>query len=396
MERAPDPHLSLHHVHVFVRDLDRSLRFFTEQLGFRLLFDQQTENVGRFIAVAPQDGTAILGLIAPHPDSSEYGLVGRSGHVVFATDDVAAKHEEWKSRGVVFGSGPKATSWRGVVSMFTDPDGNSFALMSQDDLSREMEAQRRAVAERAESERRAARDMEIAREFQTRLFPQMKLPLGSIDFAGRCIQARQIGGDYFDCLPLGRGSVRLVIGDISGKGIAAALLMANLQAVVRGQSVSALEDLGGFVQAVNKHLFENTTQAAYATMFCGEYNEGSGGLHYVNCGQPPALLIRANGNAEELAATGTVLGLFADSEWSTAETRLEAGDTLVLYTDGVTECVDATGAEFGSERLKATLRQRRNLGALALLDTIMAELLEFGGQEQQDDITVVVAKRLPA
>lgn len=279
--------------------------------------------------------------------------------------------------------------------MFADPDGNSFSLMSQDDLSRRLEAERQAVAERAETERQAAREMEIAREFQARLFPQGPPPLRTIDFAGRCIQARQVGGDYFDCLPLGGDSFGLVIGDISGKGIAAALLMANLQAVVRGQSAMAAEDPLRFVRSANQRLFENTTPEAYATMFFAAYHEGSAELRYVNCGHPPALLIRSDDTVEELAATGTVLGLFAASECSTAETRFDGGDTLVLYTDGVTECSDADEVEFGTDRLIAIMRRSKSLSASALLEEIVNELLTFGGQQQQDDITLVIAKRHP-
>jgi len=116
----------------------------------------------------------------------------------------------------------------------------------------------------------------------------------------------------------------------------------------------------------------------------------------VNCGHPPALLIRSNGDAEELGATGTVVGLFANPESSIGQTRLEPGDTLALYTDGVSECADASGAEFGTERLLASLRRTKDLGAAALLDEILSELLQFGGQQQQDDITLVLARRLPA
>lgn len=392
-ERSPDPHLSIHHVHVFVRDLDRSIGFFTEQLGFRKLFDHYTENVGRFVAVAPPHGNTILGLIAPQPGSAEFDLIGRSGHVVLVTDDITAVYTEWRSRGLLFDRDPQATDWKGIFSVFADPDGNSFALMSQDYVSRELESQRRALAERAESERRAMRDMEIAREFQTRLLPQSPPPLTTLEFAGRCLQASQVGGDYFDCFPLGGRSVGLLIGDISGKGIAAALLMANLQAVVRAQSFVAVEDPLRFVRSLNRHLFDNTVAGAYATLFFGEYNEESGQLRYVNCGHPPAMLIRADGHAEQLPATTTVLGLFAAIECSVGEAQLRAGDTLVLYTDGVTEGCDLDGVEFGTDRLISTLLRDRTLGAEALLEVIVRELQEFGGNEQQDDVTLVVAKR---
>jgi serine phosphatase RsbU (regulator of sigma subunit)/predicted enzyme related to lactoylglutathione lyase len=391
MSPSCGPHLSIHHIHVFVRDLDRSLRFMTEQLGFKLLFDHATEEAGRFLAVGPQDGTTILGLIAPAPDSAEYDLVGRSGHVVLVTDDVNAKYEEWAARGVPFAGPPRPTSWRGIVATFVDPDGNSFALMSQDDISRELELRRRAAAEREEGERRAMREMEIAREFQAELFPKTPPVSRTIDFAGRCVQARQIGGDYFDFLPLGKSWVGMVIADISGKGIAAAVLMANLQASVRSQAAVALEDPRHFLESVNRQLFQNTTPGAYATLFLGEYNDEGGQFRYVNCGHPPPLLLRANGDLEELPATSTVLGLFNGWECGIEETQLFAGDTLVLYTDGVTECFDADGVEFGTERLVDILRRGRN-SAAELLDDIFDELRRFGGPDQQDDITLIVAR----
>ena len=365
----------------------------TEQLGFKLLFDHQTQEAGRFVAIAPDDGPTVLGLIAPQPGSAEYDLIGRSGHVVLVTDDVMSKYEEWKARGVVFRHAPFSTNWRGIVTGFLDPDGNSFALMSQDDLSRKLERDRRAEIERAEAERRAARDLEIAREVQTRLFPQSTPALRSMDFAGRCLQAREVGGDYFDFLPLGGEWLGLVAGDISGKGIAAALLMANLQASIRSQSAVALEDPRRFLRSVNGQFFENSTPGSYATLFFGEYSDRTGEFRYVNCGHPHGLLLRANGSIEELRATTTVLGLFADWDCSIETTWLGHGDTVVLCTDGVSEYFNADDEEFGMERLASVMRRSRGLCASALLDEIIRELREFSGGEQQDDMTLIVARR---
>ncbi|MBN9663799.1 MAG: SpoIIE family protein phosphatase [Acidobacteria bacterium] len=386
------PHLSIHHVHLYVSDLDRSLHFFTQLLGFRLIFDYETDTVGRFIAVAPPDGTALLGLLSLQPGSPESELIGHSGHVVFVTDDIHAVFAEWKSRGVEFRFEPLSTTWGGVFTSFVDPDGNSFALMSHDEVSQRLEDERRAAAERAENERRAIHEMAIAREFQARLLPQALPRLRTIDFAGQCIQARQIGGDYFDCLGLGGDSAGFVIGDISGKGIAAALVMANLQAVVRGQLALAVEDPPRFMESVNRHLFDNTVPTAYATMFFGAYNEATGRLQYVNCGHPPALVLRAGGGIESLGATSTVVGLFAASGCSAAETHLSPGDTLLLYTDGVTECFDPHGAEFGIDRLKAILDGSRGRSAAEILEQVVGAVNEFGGAEQQDDVTLIVAK----
>lgn len=385
------PHLSLHHVHLFVRDLGRSVRFLTEQLGFNFLFDYDTAEGGRFVAVAPPDGTTTLGLSAPEAGSADYDLIGRSGHMVLVTDDVPTTYGEWKSRGVAFLAPPQSTSWRGMVASFTDPDGNPFTLMSHDDISRRLQDERRTAAERAEAERRALRDMEIAREVQAQLFPQAPPAARTIDIAGRCEQARQIGGDYFDFLPLGRDWIGLLIGDISGKGIAAALLMANLQASVRSQSAVALEDPKRFLESVNRHLFDNSPPEAYATLFLGQYCDITGDLRYLNCGHCPALVVRANGKAEELRATSTVLGLFSVWEYGIRETRLNPGDTLLMYTDGVTECSDANGVEFGVERLVEILGHGHQC-ASDLLDEIFRELQAFSGAEQQDDITLVVAR----
>ena len=394
MTSAATPHLSLHHVHLYVRDLDRTSQFVTEQLGLKILFDYQTEEAGRFVMVALQDGRPMLGMISPAPASPEYDLIGRSAQIVLVTDDVEAKYRDWTARGVRFTGPPQPTKWRGMFATFTDPDGNLFALMSQDDITRQLETQRRAAAEREEAERRAIHDMEIAREFQAQLFPKTPPASRTIDFAGRCVQARQIGGDYFDFLPLGRGWVGLVIGDISGKGIAAAVLMANLQASVRSQSAVALDNPRLFLDSVNRHLFDNSTSGAYATLFLGEYCDHSGHFIYVNCGHPPALLLRANGQLEELHSTSTVLGLFPHWEYEMNETRLFPGDTLVLYTDGVTECLDTAGVEFGTERLVQIMR-RGSLTAAALLDEIFNELCRYGGSEQQDDITLIIARCHP-
>lgn len=396
MTLALDPHLSLHHFHVYVSDLDRSLHFFTRILGFRLIFDYEAEVVGRFIAVAPPDGTSFLGLLSPQPESPECELIGRSGNAVFVTDDIQAMYAEWKRRGVAFRSDPVSTAWGGMLTSFVDPDGNSFALMSHSEVSQRLEDERRALADRAENERRAIHEMAIAREFQARLLPQALPRLRTIDFAGQCIQARQIGGDYFDCLGLGGNSVGFVIGDISGKGIAAALVMANLQAVVRGQIALAAEDPPRFMDSVNRHLFDNTVSTAYATMFFAEYNEATGRFRYVNCGHPPALVLRAGGGIELLGATSTVVGLFAVSECQAAETHLGPGDTLVLYTDGVTECFDPDGAEFGIDRLKAILSGHRDGSASTILESIVDAVREFGGSEQQDDVTLLVAKCRPS
>lgn len=386
------PHLSIHHVNVFVSDQDATIRFLTQKLGFTVLFDTVSQD-GRFVAVTPPDRGALIGLVAPAAGTPEHAFVGHSGHVVMVTDDMAAKYAEWTANGVVFDAPPVATDWQGLYATFADPDGNRFILMSQDGVTRALERQRLEAVARADAEVKAAREMDIARQVQARLFPRVPPPSPTLDLAGRCLQAREVGGDYFDFLPLGRRRHGFVLGDISGKGIAAALLMANLQASVRSQSSLAPEEPERFLLSVNCHFFENTTAGAYASLFFGDYDEDSGRFRYVNCGHPPGLLVRAGGEVAELAATTTVVGLFADWECAPAETRIADGDTLVLYTDGVSECWNAAGEDFGVARLASLVRRHRQLGAEALLETILGAIREFGPGEQRDDVTLLVAKR---
>ena len=172
---------------------------------------------------------------------------------------------------------------------------------------------------------------------QARLFPQELPPIGTLEYGGVCIQARQVGGDYYDFLSLGRDRLGLVLGDIAGKGIAGALLMANLQANLRSQCAMALDQPQRFLRSVNQLFYENTADSAYATLFFAEYDDQTKRLRYANCGHLPAFLLRRDGALERLDSTCPVLGLFQAWDCSIDERLLCPGDTLALYTDGVTE-----------------------------------------------------------
>jgi serine phosphatase RsbU (regulator of sigma subunit) len=411
------PHLRIHAINIFVRDQDQSLRFYLDQLGFSMVGDIRLGTGDRWVAVAPPDGSAVLSLVAPKPDSKEYGFIGRPTQVVFVTEDVVAKYGEWRGRGVRFQYAPRLKRvkyerpqaaqnsighsiapeepppiWGGVMTHFKDIDGNIFALVSYDQESRAVEAQRRASAAKLEAERRAAQELEIAKQVQTRLFPQTLPQLATLDYSGTCIQARQVGGDYYDFLDLGKERLGLVVGDISGKGIAAALLMANLQANLRSQCAIALDQPQRFLQLVNRLLYDNSIESAYATLFFAEYDDQTGGLRYVNCGHLPVLMLRHDGTLEKLDSTCTVLGLFKEWDCSIGERLLRSGDTIVLYTDGVTESFDGAGEEFGECRLIESLRRHREQSAAVLVASIVDDLKKFCPHEQSDDITLIVAK----
>ena len=386
------PYLCIQDIVVFVRDLDVSKRFYVEQLGFELITEQTLPTGVRWIEVAPPDGSANLALVEPKPDRPEYKLIGGYLWVLFMTEDVPAKYKEWSERGVRFSFAPETPGWGGTYTRFEDPDGNAFGLEGFDEVRRSLELRRQAQAEKLESERRAAQELEIARQVQARLFPQIRPELKTLEYAGVCLQARQVGGDYFDFLNLGPDRLGLIIGDVSGKGIAAALLMANLQAALRSQSALAFDQPEALLRSVNRLFYDNTAENAFASLLFADYDDATRRLRYVNCGHLSGLLLRSNGNVDQLESTSTLLGLFRDWECSVREQQLSPGDVLVLYTDGITEATDLRGEEFGEQYLIESLRQHRELSCQALLSTIVDGVRQFSAQEQHDDITAIVAK----
>jgi serine phosphatase RsbU (regulator of sigma subunit) len=279
-----------------------------------------------------------------------------------------------------------------LFASLEDPDGNSLKLVESDDLSQSLDEQRRTLAEKLEQERRYAQELEFAKQVQARLFPQSLPELNSLDYAGLCVQARSVGGDYYDFLSHGPQRLGLVLVDISGKGMAAALLMANLQANLRSQYSAGWTGPHQLLQSVNRLFYENTIDSAYATLFFAEYDDRMRRLSYANCGHYSPLLLRRDGEVERLCATGTVVGLFENLDCDVDHRQLQPGDTLVLFTDGVTESCDAHGEEFGEGRLLDTLRRSLSLPTARLLDSVVDEVRRFSPAEQHDDITLIVAK----
>jgi len=212
----------------------------------------------------------------------------------------------------------------------------------------------------------------------------------------------KVGGAYYDFLELQPGRLGLVLADVVGKGVSGALLMANLQANLRSQYAMAVNDLGRLLESVNRLFCENTTDSSFATLFFADYDDFTRRLRYVNCGHLPALLLRAPqaspGEADEsraverLESTSTVLGLFDDWHCDVAEVKLAPGDTLVLYSDGASEAARTDREEFGVSRLIDTMRAHCRFPPAALLEAIVEAVRDFSPGEQQDDITLVVAR----
>lgn len=398
------PFLRLNFVTLWVRDQERSRRFFVEKLDFEAVVDVPTAE-GRWLIVAPpaagwltgSSGVALPGisLVVPPEGSPERQRIGQNTGFSFLTEDVRSLFQQWSKRDVRFPLPPMEPGWgsgQARYALFEDVDGNTFSLIEFDEATRRLEAERRAQAAKLQAERQAAHDLAIAKQVQARLFPQRQPPIQTLVYAGTCHPARTIGGDYYDFLDLGSRRLGLVVADIAGKGIGAALLMANLQAALRSQSATAGEQPERFLRSVNQLLYENTAAGDYATLFFAEYDDATRRLRYSNCGHPPALLLRSDNRLERLGATSTVVGLFEKWECSMEERELAPGDAMLLYTDGVTEAVNGEGEEFGEERLLEAARQHSQLDLEDFLAAVADQARQFSPLEQADDITLIVAK----
>ncbi len=241
---------------------------------------------------------------------------------------------------------------------------------------------------RVRIEARVKSELEIARHVQQKLFPHAIRKLASIDYAGDCVPAREVVGDYYDFLDIGASRLGFVLADVSGKGVAAALLMANLQACFRSQTQEALLHPALMLRSVNKLFYESTQPEHFATLFFGVYDDESRRLVYANCGHLSPILTRANGSVERLTSTATVLGVF--SNWSCEERaiELERGDRLVLFSDGVTEAGIESGEEFGEDGLLAAIQS----GAGADAETLVSSIISAVAGEKADDVTVVAIR----
>ncbi len=251
---------------------------------------------------------------------------------------------------------------------------------------------RREIAQRERSDR----ELEIAREVQQRLFPQTLPTVRGLDFAGYCRPALGVGGDYYDFIRLPEDCLGVAIGDVSGKGIAAALMMASLQASLRGQIISPCPSLAQMIQHVNHLVFEASATNRYATFFYAQYDPASRLMHYVNAGHNPPMVYRKTGSGSHfhrLETGGTVIGLFADFPYQEGTLQLEQGDLFVGFTDGISEAMDRQDEEFSEERLMETVRQCEARSAAEIVTCLLDQVDAFtAGAPQHDDMTLVVMR----
>jgi sigma-B regulation protein RsbU (phosphoserine phosphatase) len=241
------------------------------------------------------------------------------------------------------------------------------------------------------------REIEIAREVQERLFPQRLPEIAGLDYFGRCRTALGVGGDYYDFLALPEGKLGVALGDVSGKGIAAALTMASLQASLRADAMRAGNDLAGLITRVNAMLYDASTEDRYATLFYAQYDPATHRLSYVNAGHCPPILLRSagmHGAVERLdQAGGTVVGLLPECVYEQAEVSLARGDLLVIYTDGFSEAMNPDLAEWGEQRLTEAITACNGRPARDSITRIMQAADAFAaGTPQSDDMTLVILR----
>jgi sigma-B regulation protein RsbU (phosphoserine phosphatase) len=249
-----------------------------------------------------------------------------------------------------------------------------------------------SIRKQADSDRRRRSELEIAANVQQQLFPHNLRRLETVDYAGQCVAAREVGGDYYDFLEVAEHTLGFVLADVSGKGVPAALLMANLQACFRSQPPGALLRPAEALVAVNRHFFASTAAERFATLFFGIYDDHTHRLRYVNCGHCAPLLLRASGEMEHLYPTATMLGAFAQWSCVEAETELLPGDCLTIYSDGVTEAGTESGEEFGEQRLDSAIRAQKWVKAAALVQSVVDAVSEFSRGSRDDDVTVVALR----
>jgi sigma-B regulation protein RsbU (phosphoserine phosphatase) len=266
------------------------------------------------------------------------------------------------------------------------------AIASQMGLAVENSRLVTSLAAEAAAREIANRELEIAREVQERLFPQTYPAIPGLDCAGYCRPARGVGGDYYDFLLLDDGRLGIAIGDVSGKGIAAALLMASLQASLRGQAAAGVHDLASLMHNVNKLVYEASTSNRYATFFYGEYDAITRKFSFVNAGHNPPLILRGD-EVVRLEADGPVVGLLAGARYGQSECCMKPGDIFVAFTDGISEALNEREEEWEEERFIPAAQQCRQMPAKDMIQAIFRAADAFtGSAKQYDDMTLLVMK----
>ena len=282
---------------------------------------------------------------------------------------------------------------RSFARPFTPDDLDLLTVLANVAAIR-IENQRLALVEH--QEQLNSRDLEQAAEIQRSLLPRTSPIVPGYEIAGHNLPCRTVGGDYFDFFPYGDGRIGIVLGDVSGKGMPAALLMTALKGGVQVLLGDPPDDVPSMMSRLDKLVAANFPRNRFVSLFFGLLDPTTGKLTYCNAGHNPPLLVRANGSIERLPSCGTILGIFPDMGYEFKTCRLEPGDLLTMFSDGVTEENNPDGEEFGEERLAKLLIDKGRGGAAQLVEGIRQAVLAWAaGAAAADDVTVVVARRVP-
>lgn len=270
------------------------------------------------------------------------------------------------------------------------------SVATQTGLALENSQLTEAIAHETAQREKLNREVEIAREVQERLFPQRFPEIEGVDFCGACRPALGVGGDYYDFLQLPNGHLGIAIGDVSGKGISAALLMASLQASLRGQAMQGTNDLAALMGNVNKLVYDASAENRYATFFYAQYEPESRLLTYVNAGHNPPMIFRKDGDEIKvirLEAGGPVVGLLPMFPYSQDSITLQSGDLFVGFTDGISEAMNPSEEEWGEEKMMETIKNFYGSTSNEMLHHLVEHAGKFAaGAKQHDDMTLVVLR----
>ncbi|NHZ85066.1 MAG: SpoIIE family protein phosphatase [Planctomycetia bacterium] len=236
-------------------------------------------------------------------------------------------------------------------------------------------------------------ELNFATDIQTNLLPKVNPVINGFDIAGKSIPAKEVGGDYYDFIPIDENKNAICLGDISGKGMPAAMLMANLQATLRGQALFT-SSAGECLTRANKLLYRSTDLQKFATLFYGILETTESIFHFSNAGHDPPFLINSNKEVTRLIKGGTVLGFLEDYQFEEDFIKLNSNDTIVIYSDGITEALNEKSEEFGEDRLLAILKENIKSSADMIIEEVFYAIKKFVNDvSQSDDITIVVIKK---
>jgi len=287
----------------------------------------------------------------------------------------------------------------GLLNVFNKRDQRAFTVDDQRLLSiiatqSAQVIENARLYEKEQTLNRLEEDLHLAREIQRNLLPKTIPEMPGYEIAGKSNPAKEVGGDYYDFIPVDDHKMALCLGDISGKGVAGALLMANLQATLRGQTnrqISCAECL----KQTNMFLYQCTDILKFATLFYAVLDSSTHQLCYSKAGHIPPMLVRKNGTMERLNAGGTVLGFLPDSTYKEATVHLDPNDILIVFSDGVTEAFNEAEDQFDEDRLREVILDNRHHSATVLMNDILRAVQDFTNQtSQQDDMTLVILQRL--